>query len=73
MNAQRIQLPPFQPAPIEYPSLGRAIVDSSITVGKTVLIGGAGLGLLIGCAMVIAIAITSVAYLLGFDATAFGI
>jgi hypothetical protein len=69
MNAQRIELPPFVSAPIVYPSLGRTIVDSSLTVGRTVLIGGAGLGLLIGFAMVIAIAITSAAYLLGFDVT----
>ncbi|MEU8662607.1 hypothetical protein [Actinoplanes philippinensis] len=68
MNASRVDLPPFRPAPIVYPSLGRSIVDSSLTVGRTVLVTGAGLGLLIGFAMVIAFILTMVAGLLGIGA-----
>ncbi|BEL03990.1 hypothetical protein Q0Z83_021810 [Actinoplanes sichuanensis] len=68
MSAPRIELPPFQFAPIVYPSIGRAILESSLTVGRTVLVTGLGLGLLIGFAMLIAFALTTGAGALGFQA-----
>ncbi|MEU4162891.1 hypothetical protein [Actinoplanes sp. NPDC026670] len=68
MNAQRIELPPFVSAPIVYPSLGRAIIDSSFTVGRSVLVGGLGLALLIGFAMLIAFGVATGAGALGFEA-----
>lgn len=70
MNATRIELPPFQPVRFEYPTLLRAIIESVLTLGRTVLVTGVGLGLLIGFAMVIAFAVTTGAYMLGFDAAA---
>ncbi|WP_433796284.1 hypothetical protein [Actinoplanes sp. CA-252034] len=68
MSASSVDLPPFRPTPIVYPSLGRAILDSSMTVGRTILVTGAGLGLLIGFALVIAFGLTTGAGLLGFEA-----
>ncbi|MFC4068889.1 hypothetical protein [Actinoplanes subglobosus] len=70
MNVTRVELPPMPPTRIVYPSLGRSIIDSSITVGRTVLVTGAALGILIGFSVVIALALTTGAGVLGYDASA---
>jgi hypothetical protein len=60
-------MPPLR---LVYPSLGKTLIESSLTVGRTVLITGVGLGILIGFAMLIAVALTAGASVLGFDASA---
>ena len=56
-------------ARIVYPSLSRVIVDSSLILGRTLLVTGLGLGLLIGFAMLIAFGLTTGVGFLGYDAS----
>jgi hypothetical protein len=60
-------MPPLR---LVYPSLGRTLIDSSLTVGRTVLVAGVGLGILIGFAMLIAFVLTAGVGVLGFDPSA---
>jgi hypothetical protein len=69
MNTTRMELPPMAPLRFVYPSLGKTIIDSSLTVGRTVLVGALGLSLLIGFAMLIAFGLTAGADVLGLDAS----
>jgi hypothetical protein len=67
MNTTRMDVQPFRSAPIVYPTLGRSIIDSSLTLGRTILVAGVGLALLIGVAMLIAVVLTAGVDVLGLS------
>jgi hypothetical protein len=69
MNITPVEIQPFSLAPFAYPSVGRALLDSVLTIGRTALITVTGFSFLIGSAVAIAVALTTVVAALGYDAS----
>jgi hypothetical protein len=59
----------FKVTPITYPTLWQSLVSSFMILGRTLLITLIGFALLIGVTMLIAIALTSVLGVAGYDAS----
>ncbi|MEU8662924.1 hypothetical protein [Actinoplanes philippinensis] len=69
MNASRLDGQPLT-ADFTYPTLGRSVVDGVLILGRSALVAMTGFGLIIGLAVVIALALTTAMDIPGYDASA---